>query len=212
MHPGAVKNTFLRHIVFWIFFLPLMTIVIFPLLKLKTNIHPDEIEMVAAAGVDIAAVTAKVNSRFAAMFIKNGIMPASEAFFGGNHKTQRGEGMGLAATAAEQAASWIRGVWLIIYRAMWRMHAMSGLYIAAILSVCLPALVDGLSIRARKRYQFQNHNPVHFYFSFHTAVFVVGLMLFLPLVPVALTPVIVAGAMLSLGLAIWWAAANLQAG
>lgn len=213
MHPASVKNTFMSHIVFWLVFLPILTIIFLPLLKMKADIDPSELKMVAGAGVNVGEVADKVNARFSDWFIRSGIMPATESFFGGYVPgRQQQEGMGMATNMRMFAADWVRGMWIVIYRAMWRLQALSGIYVAALFAICLPALIDGLAIRARKRYQFENYNPVFFYFSYHSAVLVLGMLFYLPIVPVALSPLIVIMFLGLLGTAIWWAAANLQTG
>ncbi len=213
MHPASVKNTFMSHMVFWLVFLPILTIIFLPLMKIAADIDPVELRMVTSAGVDVQEVAEKVNARFSNWFIRTGVMPASESFFGGYVPgTDQQEGMGMATNMRTFAADWVRGMWIIVYRAMWRLQALSGIYIAALFAICLPAFIDGLAVRARKRYQFENYNPVFFYFSYHSAVLVLGILFYLPIVPVALSPLVVILFLGLLGTAIWWAAANLQTG
>lgn len=212
VHPANIKNTFMSHLIFWVVFLPVLTIVFLPLLKFDTNIDPAELQMMVSAGVDTKAVSAKVNAQFTNAFIRTGIMPASEQFFGGKASGTTYKENSLAASASSFAGDWIRGMWTIIYRAMWRFQSLLSLYIAALVAICVPAMIDGLVIRARKRYHFENSNPVFFYFSYHSAVLVVGLLCYLPLVPIALTPAILAIFLGALGISMWWAASHFQTG
>lgn len=212
IHPAGIKNTFMSHLVFWVLFLPVLTVVFLPLLNMNGDIDGEEMAMIVRSGVDVKELSARVNSRFSALFIETGIMPVTEQFFGLSGLTKESTDSNFAWTAANFAGNWVRGVWTIIYRAFWRLHALLGIYVSAIFAVCLPAVIDGFSMRARKKYQFQNTNPVVFYFSYHMAVLVVGLLIFLPLVPIPLTPILIGFFLTGLGVAMWWATANFQSG
>lgn len=209
IHPASIKNTFLRHFAFWCLFLPFLSLIFMPLFKVDMNIDPAEIKMIIDAGVDVDEVSATVNRWFSNAFIKTGIMPGVEDLLASKDNKHRD---GFVGVASNYAGQWARGTFMLIYRVMWRVNALFSVYVAALIGICVPALVDGIVVRARKRYQFENYNPVFFYFSYHAAVLVVGLLIYLPLVPIPLTPPILAGFLACLGVAMWYAAANMQTG
>ncbi|MBK4736025.1 DUF4400 domain-containing protein [Noviherbaspirillum pedocola] len=210
IHPAGIKNSHTSQLVFWTLFLPLLTLIFLPLFHVSPDIDPAEIEMVQRAGVQIDAVSEKTQDQFKRWFIDTGAMQVSTGFFqGSGDYTGRTQ---LVSNLSAMASDWMRSVWGLIYKYLWRLHALAYVYVAAITAVCLPALVDGICVRARKRYQFQASNPLVFNVSTHTAVMVIGLLVYIPLIPFALTPVPVAAFMGFLGLALWWAAANFQTG
>lgn len=213
LHPTAIKNTFMSHLVFWVLFLPVLTVIFLPLMPFDLNIAPEELQMVERSGTDMAKLSQTVNGRFSAMFIHTGIMPGSESLFGGSKsKDDQVVALQFAEEASKVAGGWVRGMWMVVYRSMWRIHALAKIYASVIIAICIPALIDGLAVRGRKRYQFENTNPVFFYFSSHTVVLVVGLLVYLPLSPIPLTPYIIAAFMAFLGASIWWASSNFQTG
>lgn len=211
IHPIAIKNTFASHLVLWVLFLPLLSILFFPVFMKDQNIDPAEIQMVQKYGSDLATLTASSSSIFSAAFIKTGIMPATENFFGGGRsRTENSSEFG--ASSSHMAGEWVRGVWQLIYKVIWRINALVGIFIMPMFALCIPAAIDGFSVRARKKYRFENYNPVFFYTSTHTAVLMVGLFLYLPLVPIALTANILATFLVALACAIWVATSNFQTG
>lgn len=211
IHPAGIKNSFMSQVVFWLFFLPVLTLIFMPLMHFEGDIEVQELTMISNAGVSLEEVNAATKDKFAAWFVDTGIYPASLAFF--SNTTDIGYNMTTMATQAQSFGyDWVTSFWGIIYKGMWRLHALFWVYVAAIGAICLPCLLDGLMVRARKRYQFQSHNPLVFNMSTHTAVMVLGLLLYIPLIPFSLTPVIVAVFIGFLGLALWWAAANFQTG
>lgn len=213
VHPGGIKNSFTSQAVFWLFFLPLLTLIFLPLLSSDTNIEQAELDMIAKSGTDIAAVTLATQDQFRRWFIDTGVMDASTRFFGGQTPGySSGPNLALVDQASSLASGWVMNVWALLYKCMWRLHALFWIYVAAIGAVCLPCLWDGIWVRARKRYNFQTHNPLVFNMSTHLAVMVVGLLVYIPLIPVTLTPVVIAGFIAFLGASLWWAAANFQTG
>lgn len=210
IHPVAIKNTFMSHLVLWVLFLPLLSIIFFPVFMKDQNIDPEEVQMVQKYGSDMAKLTASSSSIFSAAFIKTGIMSATENFFGGGNKSE--DSNEFAVSSSHMAGAWVRGVWQLIYKVIWRINALVGIFILPMLALCIPAAIDGFSVRARKKYRFENYNPVFFYTSTHTAVLMVGLFLYLPLVPIALTANILATFLVALACAIWVATSNFQTG
>ena len=213
VHPGGIKNSFTSQAVFWLFFLPLLTLIFLPLFNSNTNIEQPELNMIQSSGTDIAAVTLATQDKFRRWFIDSGVMDASTKFFGGQTPNyQGGPQLAMVDQASALASGWVMNVWALLYKCMWRLHALFWVYVAAIGAVCLPCLWDGIWVRARKRYNFETHNPLVFNMSTHLAVMVVGLLVYIPLIPFTLTPAVIAGFMAFLGASLWWAAANFQTG
>jgi len=213
VHPGGIKNSFTSQAVFWLFFLPLLTLIFLPLFYSNTNIEMAELEMIQASGTDIPTVTQATQDQFRRWFIDTGIMEATTSFFGGKTSGyMAAPKQPMVEQASALASGWVGNVWALLYKCMWRLHALFWVYVAAIGAVCLPCLWDGIWVRARKRYNFETHNPLVFNMSTHLAVMVVGLLVYIPLIPVSLTPPVIAGFMVFLGASLWWAAANFQTG
>lgn len=210
VHPADIKNSFTSQLAFWILFLPLLTLIFLPLIKAENNIDQVEMEMLLSSGIDIQEVSFNTQERFKRWFVETGIMPKTLEFFNGSAAGPSKTPM--IDKATDMGMSWMTGVWALIYKSMWRLQALIWIYAAAIGAVCLPCLLDGFWVRARKRYQFESSNPLIFNMSTHIAVMVLGLLLYIPLIPFALTPTLVACFMAFLGASLWWAAANFQTG
>lgn len=162
--------------------------------------------MVRDLGVDIDDLTAETNKTFSDMFISNGMMSNTEQFF------SAGENARFHTFESGWAAKWIRGVWLMIYKAIWRMKALWLIFFLPAVALCIPAAFDGIMARAKKKYEFGSFNPVAFYSSTHLISFIIGMFVFLPLTPIALSTVILTLMLLGIAAAVWVAASNLQAG
>ena len=80
--------------------------------------------MVAALGVDVAAMTQTVDQRFASLFVENGFMAKTQQFFG----TSKGG-------ILDFSNSWIHGVWLMLYKATWRFFALKSIFLLPLLVV-----------------------------------------------------------------------------
>lgn len=205
IHPVAIKNTFARHLVLWAIFLPVLTLIFLPLLLPEQNIDPAEVKMMQDLNVDVGKLTASANSTFAAAFMSNGLMQASERLFTPTPVA----GMPFQTSFP---AKWMRGIWLIIYKCIWRIHALTQIFLLPLLGLSVAAAVDGIAVRARKSYSFQRSNPLFFYSSMHTAVLVLGLFVFLPLAPLTLTSNLLTAMLIGLTLAVWVASSNFQTG
>jgi len=206
IHPVGIKNTFASHFVFWTLFLPLLTIIFVPLVVPDQNIDQQEVAMVGGFNVDLAPMTESANKTFSALFIESGAMGASEEVF-----ASKFEGEGFLPHNGF-AAKWIRGVWLMIYKAIWRFYALLHIFFLPVLFLTVPAAVDGFMIRARKKYRFESYNPVFFYSSTHALTLVLGLFVFLPLAPITLSGNILAGMLVGLAISVWVATSNFQTG
>lgn len=202
LHPTSVNNTFGRHFILWSLFLPLMLLIFIPFVWPDQKIDTKEVEMVSSFRVNVDDLTESVNKRFNGLFIESGVMAKSQAFFGdGSNEGVQG-----------MAAKWIHGVWMMIYKAMWRMYVLGTIFFLPLLALAIPAAVDGFAVRARKKYRFENSNPVFFYSSMHLVVLMMGLFAFLPLAPISLTATMLFGLLLALAGGIWFAATNFQTG
>lgn len=178
-----------------------MVLIFVPLIMPNQTLDQSEVEMVAALGVDVAAMTQNVDQRFAGWFVESGVMEKTQQFFGSEHK-------GMFAFAGE----WIHGVWLMLYKATWRFFALKSIFLLPLLALAIPAAVDGFMVRATKKYRFENSNPVFFYSSMHTMVLMMGLFTFLPLAPFSLSAMALVTIILLLIGGIWLTASNFQTG
>jgi len=157
--------------------------------------------MVATLGVDVGAMTQLVDHRFASLFVENGFMAKTQAFFG----SSKG-GM------LDFAGGWINGVWLMLYKATWRFFALKSIFLLPLLILAIPAAVDGFMVRATKKYRFENSNPVFFYSSMHTMVLMFGLFAFLPMAPFSLSATALLTIVILLIGGIWLTTSNFQTG
>lgn len=201
IHPVSVQNSFGSHFVLWSLFLPVLALLLVPMVAPDQTITQSEVEMVAALGVDVAGLTQNVDQRFSAMFVNNGFMAKTQAFFGASQNT-----------FIDFASGWINGVWLMIYKATWRFFALKTIFLLPLLILAIPASIDGFTVRATKKYRFENSNPVFFYSSMHIMVLMLGLFTFLPLAPFTLSAVILVTIIISLVAGIWLTTSNFQTG
>lgn len=200
-----MKTSFGGHFIFWALFLPLLSIVALPLLEPDQNIRPAEIEMAQSLNVDLGRLNERTNSFYQSAFIETGLLPATENFFSGSV-------LGKPSEKSAVAGTWIRGVWLQVYKGVWRVHVLFYAFLIPLLVLCTAAAIDGFAVRARKRYRFENHNPIFFYSSMHVVVFIVGMFVFLPLAPITLSIGILSGMLACLAFAVWITTSNFQTG
>ena len=201
IHPVSVKNTFGSHFILWSIFLPLLALIFVPLIMPDQTLTQPEVEMVASLGVDTAAMTQNVDTRFASMFVESGFMAKTQEFFG----TTKGG-------VLDFSNDWIHGVWLMLYKATWRFFALKSIFLLPILVLGIAAAVDGFAVRATKKYRFENSNPVFFYSSMHIMVLMFGLFTFLPLAPFSLSAMALLAIVLLLVGGIWLTTSNFQTG
>lgn len=206
VHPTSVKNSHVSHLVFWVFFLPLLAIILLPLVLPEQNIDESEVKMMEAFNVDVVKLQERTSGTFSTLFVATGAMGATEAFF-----SAKGAPAGTQQHATF-SMKWIRGVWLMTYKMIWRWYALLGVFFFPMLALCIPAAVDGFTVRARKRYEFETSNPVFFYSSTHALTFVLGIFCFLPLAPLTLSAIVLLGLLATLTVAVWIAASNFQTG
>jgi hypothetical protein len=201
IHPVSVQNSFGRHFILWSIFLPILALIFVPLVVPDQTLSQPEVEMVAALGVDIAAMTKTVDQRFASLFVENGFMAKTQTFFGSSK-----------GGILDFASGWINGVWLMLYKATWRFFALKSIFLLPLLVLAIPAAVDGFMVRATKKYRFESSNPVFFYSSMHTMVLMFGLFAFLPMAPFSLSATALLTIVILLIGGIWLTASNFQTG
>lgn len=202
IHPVGIKNTFGSHLVLWCLFLPLLALIVTPLLLPEQTVSAAEVEMIAGFNVDVNAFTESANARFTSLFVDTGLVTRSEQFFGSTSQK------GIGAFAAE----WIHGVWLMLYKAIWRFYVLKRIFFLPMLVLAIAAAVDGLGVRARKKYKFESTNPVFFYSSTHLVVLITGMFAFLPLAPITFSATLLVGLLVALAFGIWWSSANFLTG
>lgn len=213
LHPTVIKNTFLSHLVFWVVFLPFLSYLLLPLVMDTQNIDPREMTFVSNYVPDMHRVNEKSAHIFSALFVDTGAMSVTEDFFSGARApTKHNYDSSFGNMSAAWAATWIHGVWSMIYKSIWRFNALMSIALFPTLALAAAAIVDGFSTRAKKQYNFERSNQVFFYTSTHTAVLIIGMFVFLPIVPIALTAEVIAGFMFMLTVALWFATSNFQTG
>lgn len=205
IHPVSVKNSFGSHFILWSLFLPLLALILVPVFMPEQRIDEAEIAMASTFSINVVDMTDATNATFSKAFVDTGVMSATEKWFGG-------QGAGEFQKNSKYAASWIHGVWLMIYKAMWRIKVLTSIFFIPLLALLIPAAVDGFVVRARKKYRFENSNPVFFYSSMHMVVLMFGLFAFLPLAPITLSSNALFGLSACLSLGVWMTASNFQTG
>ena len=204
VHPTSVKNTFFRHLVFWILFIPVLTLIMVPVFQPNQPIDPAEVRRVRDLGVQTDLVHAKTRQSFDQMFVRTNIMQATENFFSGkNHMNYRDKN-------GELSANWIRGVWMMIFRAVWRIYALTRVFFVPVLIFSVPALIDGLAIRARKNFSFEHESPGKFYSSTHLLMLAIGMFFCIPFLPILMTANILGVLLISMTVSVWVSAANFR--
>ena len=204
VHPTSVNNSFLRHFIFWCVFLPFLSLILVPVFFPDQQIKKEEVSMVKDMGIDVEELNRHTNTTFKKMFVETKMVSATESFFAGKAT------MKVAEEGAKFSSHWIYGVWMMVYRAVWRLKALSVVFFIPVTCLAVPALVDGLAVRARKKYDWQTDNPAVFYSSTHVVTVAMGLFFCLPFLPVTLTTNLLAALLVMFSFAIWIAAANFQ--
>ncbi len=207
-----VKNNFARHTLLWWFTMPIAATLVLPMVfpHGSFNISKSEMDFFADYGRNIATVTVNADVIFKSAFVNTGIAEYMGKFFSSEGA------FNLAPKAVQFAASagqnYNSAFWMMIYRGIWRFCALWPIYVGIFFSMVLPSFIDGLVTRAKKSFNFQFHNPVYFYSSMHTAVLVLGMGVFIPLLPMDLNSALMAGFSVLLCLSFWVTASNFQTG
>lgn len=206
----AEKSEFNQHILFWWLLAPLVALLILPgvMAPESFQVAPAEVRFLSNWGGQHREVTASADEKFERWFVAPGWVKRSVSLT----QPQRMGGLGLSAGATGWLRDWVTGFWMLVYRVLWRVLALGPLYLTAAIGFALPAFVDGIGSRLKKRYDFGQHNPIFFYSSMHFVLLAIGLAMFVPITPLTLTPMVLGGFFLATAAAVWVMAANLQTG
>ncbi len=207
-----IKNPYARHALLWTWLMPLVAIIVLPafLPASSFRVDPEELRMFSdTLGQDIAGVTRQADAIFTAMFVRTGVYEAVTEFF---HTVGAPLQQGTAKASRDFNTGYAQCLFLMLYRAIWRLCGILSITAGIVVGIGLPTLLDGLMIRARKAYNFEMHNPVYFWTAGHTVVMLIGATLFLPLLPLQLSLPILFGTLGLLFAVVWVTAANFQTG
>ena len=208
----ASKNSFVGHSLFWLLAVPFALVLAYPafLVTDAEEVVPgDEIAALVLRGREPDEVNRAANLKFRRWFVDTGAVNASLGYFAPN--THDGA-VPLSNEYAGFAAHWIRSLWKITYRAIWRWVAFFDLFVALLAAIALPCFVDGLVQREKKLYTFGHHNPVYFYTAKHGVILMLGLSMTLPWLPLPLSYPLWAAIAAVVGAMSWFVAANFQTG
>lgn len=206
-----IKNTYARHAMFWMWLMPLIAVLTMPLVINSANfyIEPNEVKMFSEyLGQDSEKIKKQADQIFTSAFVTPGIYKAVNDFLA----PSRSEFGRKARGHEDISENYSQSLWLLLYRAIWRMCGIWSIALALLVCIGLPALVDGLMVRARKSFNFELHNPVYFWSAGHTVVLIMGLAMFLPFLPFQLSLPLLLGSIFLLCVGIWVTAANFQTG
>lgn len=209
-----IKNQFANHLLFWAFVIPLVAILALPSMLPAKDFAITDAEMTFfndVIGKDASEITRNCDALFDQLFIKTNIAPAFRDFFAPS-PSKYGPDVKSSMIATSFSRNYNNAMWLMVYRGLWRITGLWTTVLAVILAAGIPCLVDGLSVRARKSYNFQFHNPVVFWTASHSLIFVVGLGVFLPFLPYSLSPMVLLGFCVVFCGALWITATNFQTG
>lgn len=207
-----VKNDFVKHTLFWWTLLPLFAVIVLPyFLPIESfTVSNDEIKCFRDFGRSIDAVTTTTDGIFNAMFVETGVVKVFQTMF--IHHGQNIELSRLNGMVANFTQHWNNGFWMMTYRAMWRLVALWPLYLGIIFSMVAPSFIDGLVQRSIKSFDYKFHNPVYFFSSLHLMVLVLGLAVFIPLLPFHLTAPLLGAFGVLMSITVWITTANFQTG
>ena len=207
-----IKNQFAGHGIFWMLTLPLLAIVILPALLPSSDFKLTAAEVSFfrdVLGRSVNSVTKDADMVFNSLFVKTHIASFIGGFF--RHSGEL-HGNALIRDTAVFSADYNNGLWLMVYRGLWRMCGLWPAMLAIAASLAAPCLIDGLMVRARKSYTFRFHNPVFFWTASHSVIIIIGLGVFLPFLPIGLTAISIVGFAVLLCAGVWVTAANFQTG
>ncbi|MDD2609387.1 MAG: DUF4400 domain-containing protein [Giesbergeria sp.] len=204
-----VKNQFVRHGLFWIWVLPFAIFLLVPAFvsREEMQIPPAEIALMQELGQDVQKINERADRVFTAVF--------SDAARFSKKLLTSSVSLDDPSSIRRTAAATVKyhdNLWHMVYRAVWRLAGLWPTFLALALAVAMPALVDGLVVRAKKIDVFESHNPVFFWGAGHSLVMVVGVFVLLPLLPYTISMPVLYGTVGAIALALWVTAANLQTG
>ena len=207
---GRSTNPFIRQVYFWWLIAPILTSIILPAVMPAGSfkVQSEEQAFLVECGRDVGAVTQTATSVFTSWFINTGFV--DDTMDPSRH----------AMNSQRTGYAWMGGIfhgwfqrfWLFVYRIVWRWVAFWELYVVCILGIAGPCLVDGLIVRAKKRYRFGQYNPLAFNVSGTLFALAVGWMFYVPMLPLPLTALFMGGFFCVFALFAWFTSANFQRG
>ncbi len=198
----AAKSSFASHL--WLWWIAMLgAIILMPWLMSPQSLQIGALEVRTAQHIgDVPSeVTHAANTSFDAWFVQTGAVGATRKL--AEHS------MNLIVVSPQRY--WV-GFWSLAYRAIWRVKAFAWAYLYGLIAIVAPTVFDGIMVRVRKRYSFGYQNPAYFHGGTHLAIFFVGLSVFIPFAPFALTELTLVASVLCIAVALWVAAANTQTG
>ncbi|WP_321935248.1 DUF4400 domain-containing protein [Paraburkholderia sp. J8-2] len=194
----ARDNPFISKIYFWWIIAPVISFVLFPLLLQDSTfrIAPDEIEFVRDCGRNVESVTASATAAFRSAFVETQVVAMT---VGQYERAEDSDYRGYARIGTYMHAYMTR-MWLMVFRAMWRLDALWPLCLVGFFGIFLPFLTDGLVVRAKRRSEFGLYNPISFNISGTGSAIFIGWLFYLPLVPWPLSSLMLFGFFMGLGL------------
>lgn len=174
------------------------------------DVSIDEIEFFTNLGRDVDGVSKTANAAYKLIFNDTGVAQVIDHFYHNNDKAENTRA-GIVK-AVDWARKWMDNFTRMVYRGMWRLIALWPIYMAGLATFCVPAMIDGLVTRAKKRYDFLQSNPIFFYGAAHAIAFAFGLGFFIPFIPLPIDTLMIAGFTTVVALSLRVAAANFQTG
>jgi hypothetical protein len=206
------KSSFANHLFLWWITATIFSFIFLPAIFLPKDFEVSQSEVAFFTGIgrDTGLVTASANHLYTIIFETTGLAKIFNELY---LKADMGQAhqAGLS-NGVQWARSWVDGFLSMAYRGIWRTLALWPVYIAGIISFCIPALIDGLVIRAKKKYDFLQSNPVFFYGAAHSVALCFGMGFFIPIIPVDIGILMIGGFFSIVALALWVAASNFQTG
>ncbi|MFP3637945.1 DUF4400 domain-containing protein [Paraburkholderia sp. SIMBA_054] len=201
-------NPFVKQIYFWWLIAPILSALLFPAFCSieSLKVQPPEVELVEQCDRDVAQINERASGHFNSWFVETGILRQTLS------SSLRAEDTGWSGYSwmGGMTHKWFSKFWLFTYRLIWRWTAFWPLYLAGVFGIAAPCMVDGLVIRAKKRYEFGSYNPLAFNVWGTLFSLSIGWMIYVPMLPVPLTGVLMSGFFCLLGGFAWITTANFQ--
>lgn len=206
-----IKNQFARHSLFWFWVLPFALFLFVPAMvpREEMRVPREEVKMLYLLGQDAAKITERADEIYQDLFVATGLVGWTKKLFMSEVKEDDPK---FFRNLARSTTRYHENLWNMVYRAIWRLAGLWPTFVALMLAVALPALIDGLVVRAKKVDVFESHNPVFFWSAGHSLVMVVGVFVLLPLLPYPISINILYGSIAAIAAALWITASNFQTG
>ncbi len=206
-----IKNQFARHSLFWFWVLPFALFLFVPAMvpREEMRVPREEVKMLYLLGQDAAKITERADETYQDLFVATGLVGWTKKLFMSEVKEDDPK---FFRNLARSTTRYHENLWNMVYRAIWRLAGLWPTFVALMLAVALPSLIDGLVVRAKKVDVFESHNPVFFWSAGHSLVMVVGVFVLLPLLPYPISINILYGSIAAIAAALWITASNFQTG